>query len=460
MESPISRFQFLFINDCIICLDDFERKSDKLADKDVLGLISQLSEQRDCSVALLLNSNTIPPGSDYFKYHEKIFDLEIELAPTPEEAAEFVFPSGDHTSKSIVQLTKSLNINNIRLLSKIKKTIFRISYLAEDRPEEVQNKLLSVICLAIWSLYGSSEDRVDIESIRNHNRHLRSNEKTSDERKPNQKENDRLITYGFPGCDEFSLLVIDLIEKGHTNEEQLLSIIDNLSVRARRNETELKIKEIKSKLENSMGEDLEFILDGYRGLLAGDLSLLQISEVDEICLFLDSLNETGLAINFAELYASQRATNHSPLTLSQISIPPTFPPLHSALLEIVVEENDETSFEDLVTLATNKDSYPDDITLLLSKHDTDDYYNLFKNHKDITSRYKKSSLDKTIRYCLNHINVDSQRSMLDQRIFNSIFKSSYEAILRIRSESRLNEIRTDSYFNFYNDQYLEIINNL
>ena len=42
---------FLMVRNQIICIDDFERKGDKLKPKDVLGLISFLKEQRSCKVA-------------------------------------------------------------------------------------------------------------------------------------------------------------------------------------------------------------------------------------------------------------------------------------------------------------------------------------------------------------------------------------------------------------------------
>ncbi|MBD3768425.1 MAG: hypothetical protein IE928_10890, partial [Gammaproteobacteria bacterium] len=41
---------FFSVKETIICLDDLERRGDKLSDKDIMGLVSQLKEQKACKV--------------------------------------------------------------------------------------------------------------------------------------------------------------------------------------------------------------------------------------------------------------------------------------------------------------------------------------------------------------------------------------------------------------------------
>lgn len=57
----IARSSFLLVRDQIMCLDDLERAGEGLAAKDVLGLISFLKEERNSSVALLLNDGALKP---------------------------------------------------------------------------------------------------------------------------------------------------------------------------------------------------------------------------------------------------------------------------------------------------------------------------------------------------------------------------------------------------------------
>ena len=52
---------FSAIRNQIVCVDDLERRG-ALPDKDVLGLISYLREQRSCKVVLLLNRTQLDPA--------------------------------------------------------------------------------------------------------------------------------------------------------------------------------------------------------------------------------------------------------------------------------------------------------------------------------------------------------------------------------------------------------------
>ena len=51
----ISFFEKKDFKDIIICFDDFERMSNKINLKDVLGLISEYKEQQNCHIVMILN---------------------------------------------------------------------------------------------------------------------------------------------------------------------------------------------------------------------------------------------------------------------------------------------------------------------------------------------------------------------------------------------------------------------
>ena len=60
------------IKDTVICIDDLERKSDKLDIKDAMGLINQLKLENNCQIIVILHSEK---ADDKFKeYKEKVFD--------------------------------------------------------------------------------------------------------------------------------------------------------------------------------------------------------------------------------------------------------------------------------------------------------------------------------------------------------------------------------------------------
>jgi len=78
---------FLSVRDRLICIDDIERKGAHLAIRDVLGLISQLADQRGCKIALILNDGALQGSDieDFARFNEKVIDVSLDFSPTSRE---------------------------------------------------------------------------------------------------------------------------------------------------------------------------------------------------------------------------------------------------------------------------------------------------------------------------------------------------------------------------------------
>jgi hypothetical protein len=84
-----SFLEYFSINESVICIDDIERRGDKLAIRDVLGLISQLKEQKRCKVILILNDDAIAKdreNAEFAAHSEKVIDIHLRFAPTASES--------------------------------------------------------------------------------------------------------------------------------------------------------------------------------------------------------------------------------------------------------------------------------------------------------------------------------------------------------------------------------------
>jgi hypothetical protein len=81
----IARSAFLLVRDQIVYLDDLEWAGEGFKAGDVLGLISYLKEERNCSVALLLNDEAMVAGDrgDFQRLLEKVIDVSVTFSPTP-----------------------------------------------------------------------------------------------------------------------------------------------------------------------------------------------------------------------------------------------------------------------------------------------------------------------------------------------------------------------------------------
>lgn len=138
------------LHNTIVCIDDFERLSDKIPLEDILGLICELKENKGCSVIVLYNEDELfkVDESDqknnqnkseqtrnkkiFEKYKEKVFDLQIKFAPSTTEQFSILSPTSLDTNfnsyqylsdiLSIEKLLQSHSFINLRELDRVNRT--------------------------------------------------------------------------------------------------------------------------------------------------------------------------------------------------------------------------------------------------------------------------------------------------------------------------------------------------
>jgi hypothetical protein len=154
----LESLSLLTIKKTIVCLDDLERKGDKLDMKEVLGLISLLKEQKDCKVVLLLNDKETG-SEEYDKYREKVVDIELSFSPTTTECSDIAFNNDNYwLADTLKERALKLKIRNIRVLNKIEKLAVIALDCISDFEEEVRFHVISILVLYTWSFYCSKND--------------------------------------------------------------------------------------------------------------------------------------------------------------------------------------------------------------------------------------------------------------------------------------------------------------
>ena len=147
--------------DIIVCFDDFERLSSLMELEEVLGLISELKEQKNCSVVMILNEDELGDNKETLdKYKEKLIDYEFSYAPRPFESLEILqdkltafkeYPLQDYLTKH--------KINNIRVISRIINALNDFSFIEshiKDTPEVTTEIVDSIIQIAAINAQNSS----------------------------------------------------------------------------------------------------------------------------------------------------------------------------------------------------------------------------------------------------------------------------------------------------------------
>lgn len=216
---------FFWVNRQIVCIDDLERKSASLDMRDVLGLVSQLKEQRGCKVVLLLNDERFQ-GEDEAEFREqleKVADVTLRFEPTPEEAAAIGIDSDVPFHEKLRQHCAVLGIVNIRTIKKIERMAKRLhSELVDFDPRVFEQALHTLTLLAFAKLQPAEAPSL------NYIRSLNDFSAAFDEllaeqaQPPEHAEWQALISsYSFNQMDELDGVIFKAVCEGHVDPELL-----------------------------------------------------------------------------------------------------------------------------------------------------------------------------------------------------------------------------------------------
>ncbi|AJJ47581.1 hypothetical protein IBE11_03785 [Francisella tularensis subsp. novicida] len=103
----------------IVCFDDFERLSEKLSLKDVFGLMSELKEQKNCHVVMILNREKLGKDNCLSEYKDKIIDYELKYNPSSGESFELVRDELNAFENYALEFFHRFKINNVRIMKRV-----------------------------------------------------------------------------------------------------------------------------------------------------------------------------------------------------------------------------------------------------------------------------------------------------------------------------------------------------
>jgi hypothetical protein len=145
----------LVANGQLVCIDDLDRRGEKLRVEDVLGLVSFLKEEKKCKVVLLLNEEQLQ-GKDkdaFDRLFEKVIDARLVFVPTAAEAVAIAITGTDEISRRIAQNCERLGISNIRVIKKIERLVREIDSIVSDRSEAVRVQTAHTLTLLGWTKF-------------------------------------------------------------------------------------------------------------------------------------------------------------------------------------------------------------------------------------------------------------------------------------------------------------------
>lgn len=428
----IETIAFLSLKNTLICIDDLERKGSDLDIKDVLGLVSLLKEQKKCKIVLLLNDGE-EGIKDYFKYREKVIDIELKFAPSPEECSSIAYSEDKENFPRLKELVNSLEIRNIRILKKIERLVDLVLPLAQDYEPKITDQVLRSLALFSWCYYSPSSNE-DIPSFEFVTSKGRSMYRIGDDEKE-KKWKAILQDYNFQLTDELDLVLAEAVKTGFVVEddftlkaiaksEEILAAKSRGSFyeawRLYRDTFDNNADEVVSKLFESFKKHCKYITPSN---LNGTVSLFR------------ELGKEREASRIIDIYMEQRTDETDLFNLQDNDF---FDSIKDAE---IIEKFDikynatvttESAKEVLANIAGKNTWGPSDEVVLASTT-IDEYYDLFKSEKGKNLRSYISTCLKFGRY--------GDASEQQKEIANR----AIEALKRIALESKINKSRVKRF---------------
>lgn len=431
-RSMIDSLAFLSLEKTLICIDDFERKGNMIEAQDILGLITQLKEQKKCKVVLILNDESLSEGSsvDYVKLREKVIDTELRFSPSAEDCADIAFgsgPSGALLRPNIIRL----KINNIRIIKKIEKLSSLLLPLIRKFDEQIVARAMKTLTLLTWCYYSQSSDIPDYHFVLSRTSAFSDLDEDLNLSTQQQAWCAVLRQYDNFNVDDFDLQIASLVENGYVNEVLLVKEAELLNDRIMSVRSENSFHEAWRRFHESFDDDAQDIIGCLSDSFKHNARYINPVNLDGTVRLLRHLGKDALATKIINLYIDKRQKESDLFNLDSTALMGQIKDSEVIGKFKAKQESlrQRRTLQDLCDLLMQNDSNCEEEELLMSQVEIGDYVALFKSQKGPQlSKY----VDLCLRYNLLGGTTDCQKQIADK---------ATAALKAIGKESRMNASR-------------------
>lgn len=431
-RSMIDSISFLSLEKAIICIDDFERKGQGIAAQDVLGLMTQLKEQKKCKVVLILNDTNLGEDgcSDYDRFKEKVIDTEVRFAPTTEDCVSIAL-SNDKTGTLLSESLTQLRINNIRIIKKIENLSTLLLPPLRKYDDQVLIRALHALVLLTWCYYDQSGAAPDYGFVINRTSTFSDPEEDLTLSTQRQGWCAILRRYDDFVMTDFDVQIAGLVENGYYNESCLMKEAQLFDEKIKATRSEDSFQQAWHKFHDSFDDDTQDVVDCLAQSFKNDAKYISLANLDGSVRLLRHLGREKLASGIIDLYLEKHRDKLLPLAFAaavsdgQIKDAEVIEKFKRQLDALKVRK----SLKELCDLLLEDENGRDEEEQLMARIPVQDYIRLFKTERGAQlSRY----IDLCLKYGrLGGIN-DTRKQICDNAV---------EALKEIGGESRLNASR-------------------
>ncbi len=425
---------FLSVTEYIVCIDDLERKGDKLRIIDVLGLVSLLRERRKCKIVLILNEKELGDDEDNFeRFSEKVIDSSLVYEPTPAEAAGIALTGPDDHEKLLAERCTQLGISNIRILKKIERLVLIVAPELKEFDSRVLQQAVSSLALLGWCVYGKQTELLDYAINKRYQSRFGLNKDNNEREKG---FDDFLEGYGFGFMDPLDKVLLDGINTGFFDFSKLKKEAKEIEAGYKNQVTKELLDRPWSLYRDSFDDNKDEFIAGLVDVFEKQMSAVNLSYLDSGVTLLKRFGKDKEAAKAIDDYIKANdAMPQSEFNVTNMSFPPQDPDIHAALkrkFESFEDKRDPAAV--LIDIVKNS-GWNDEDLVLLSKLSPDDFYGMFKTLRgpDLR-RVAKRAIDFVA------LNPSDKQSM-------AVGKNAYLALKKLSDENPYNAERVRNLYN-------------
>ena len=287
-------------SDVIVCFDDFERTSKKLDDKDILGLISELKEQKKCKVVMIYNQEI--KSANFSTYKDKIIDYELHYKPTSAESFNHIKHKLKVFEQHPLEYFERKGITNIRVMKRAVNALNDFAFIesyVNDFPDFEQDVVSTILR---FSVVNAKYQTFDFEKLIEYVSSKRFNEKGIEFSIDDDYE-DMLYLFDVEDskwlyADELTNNIDVYIKSSVADEVHLIQITEEWKQQKNRADIRKSVQILHSKFNYDLkydikvyAEEMYSLLDKHKDSIVVILSIQGFIEyVDELCT-IDSIHE-------------------------------------------------------------------------------------------------------------------------------------------------------------------------
>ena len=436
-SAAFEKIGFFWVKNQIVTIDDLERKSDSLDIRDVLGLVSQLKEQRGCKVVLLLNDERFREADDkeFQEQLEKVADVILRFDPTPQEAARIGIDDKNPFCDQFRRNCELLGIVNIRTIKKIEAVGLRLhTELIKFDPRVFTQALHTLTLLKFAKLQPSEAPALSyVERLSDFSRAFEEI-LADDTQEPAEHANWKalLTSYDFSQMDEFDGVIYQAVRDGHINPGELQREAQSLEKRFIAADADQSFNQAWDLYHDSFDDNAVAVADALADSIKTTPNAISPMNLSRTIVLLRDLQWAGNIDDLVAGYVTAHDDEHQEfwdLSHSTFGSEVSDPSVRQALqtrLEKYSGRRDPVVV--LETLARERSWGSDDVAFLATQS-ADDFYAIFKE-------LRSTQLSRVIVGALlfqNIANPDVQTAELT--------KNALAALRRIGLESPINRRR-------------------